>query len=68
MNLHKNVVCRISYQCRDLSGRGDDVDQGTLLGYWTGDIDSWGKYSIRRVSSRQTFYLFQDEIIAVEEN
>lgn len=78
MTLQKNVVCLIYYRCRDI---GYGVESGSLLGYWTGEIDTWGKYTVRRAGewmpdddsafengSGHTFYLFPDEVIEVEES
>ena len=64
MTLQKNVVCRIAFQCRDI---GYGVERGGILGYWTGDVDTWGKFTIQSVESRKAVYLFKDEITDVSE-
>lgn len=65
MTLQKNVVCRISYKCRDI---GYGAERGKFKGYWTGAIDTWGKLTVCSLDNGQTFYLFKDEITKVEEN
>ena len=61
--LHANIVCDISYRCRDI---GYGVEEGIIEGFWTGEIDSWGKRTIRRVDGRPTLYLFDDEILEID--
>ena len=64
MDLERNVVSEIAYECRDI---GYGVESGVIPAFWTGEIDTWGKHTIRPIDGSPTLYLFRDEIIAVEE-
>jgi len=57
--LRANHVCSIRYVCRDI---GYGIERGTVYGFWTGAIDTWGKRTIRPVDGGPTIYLFPDEI------
>lgn len=60
----KNELVDISFRC---TTPGPDVETGTIRGFWTGEIDAWGKYTIQSVSSEQpTVYLFPLEIKTVD--
>ena len=68
-----NMVCNIHYRCRDI---GYGVEEGSLVGYWSGEIDTWGKRTIRVVEHIENnteqilgseMYLFSNEIVSVEE-
>lgn len=50
----------VSFMTRDLA------DHGELEGFWTGEIDTWGKYTIRPCDGGPAHYLFFDEIVHVE--
>ncbi len=64
--MKRNVVCIVNYQCRDI---GYGVEQGTDRAFWTGEVDTWGKLTIKVVSGRRrTIYLFPDEIRRVRAN
>lgn len=39
--LQQNVVREISYRCELYK----DIEEGTILGYWTGERDTWGKFT-----------------------
>lgn len=72
-----NRVSNITYRCQDI---GYGIEEGTVLGYWTGEIDTWGKYTIRVIvdpivasefgleeaSTSPFLYLFADEIVDVQ--
>ena len=46
--------------------RFTDDDSQTILGTWTGEIDTWGKYTIRPLDRRApVYYLFADEVTEV---
>lgn len=62
--LKANYVCAIRYVCRDI---GYGVERGTVYGFWTGEIDTWGKRTIRPVTGGPPLYLFPDEIRAIAE-
>ena len=39
-------------------------EQGSIVGHWTGEIDGWGKYTIKPLDDKQPpLYLFAQEII-----
>ena len=61
--LRTNVVATISYRCRDI---GYGIEEDTIEGFWTGEVDAWGKHTIRRIDGGPTLYLFKDEITNVE--
>lgn len=63
MTLKPLHVVTISYRCRDL---GYGVEEDVIEGFWTGEIDTWGKRTIRRVDGQPPLYLFADEIVRVE--
>jgi len=64
--LKRNMVCVVTYLCRDL-GYGEE--RGTVRTFWTGEVDVWGKLTIEVVSGRRrTLYLFADEIRRVRAN
>ena len=56
-----NCVYNITYECRDIGYGG--VESGEIRAYWTGEIDTWGKYTIVPVDGSERLYLFQDEIL-----
>lgn len=62
--LTKNVLLQIEYVCR--ANRPDDPpDRGAFVGRWTGEIDTWGKYTIQPDDDqRPPYYLFREEITA----
>lgn len=70
--LKKNKVVDISMHVRFSE---DPDDSRTFRGYWTGEIDIWGKYTIIPVGDghanyivdSQPLYLFADEIDSVED-
>ena len=65
MALKKNLVLVITYQCRDI---GYGIEEGTLVGFWTGEVDSWGKLTILPLEDPDLpLYLFLDEILSVED-
>jgi len=57
-------VRTISYECRDI---GYGVESDIIEAYWTGEIDVWGKYTIKPVDGQAPLYLFADEILYTEE-
>lgn len=64
--LKRNMVCILTYRCRDL---GYGVERGTVRAYLTGEVDAWGKLTIKVLSGRRrTIYLFSDEIRRVREH
>jgi hypothetical protein len=65
--LQKNQVVDLTYVCRPRGYDEDDIESGIITGYWTGAIDTWGKYTIRPVDGGDPLYLFADEIIDLDE-
>ena len=57
-----NTVSFITYKCRDI---GYGVEEDTIEAFWTGEIDTWGKLTIRPVDGGSPLYLFPDEIMGV---
>src|ERR1700735_3086075 len=51
----------IEYQCRDM---GHGVESGELAGRFTGEIDTWGKYTFQPDGGKAPLYLFADEILS----
>jgi hypothetical protein len=48
----------IEYQCRDI---GYGVESGEATGRFTGEIDTWGKYTFQPDGIGLPLYLFADE-------
>lgn len=62
--LESNKVCTIGYICRDI---GCGIEADVIRGYWTGEVDVWGKFTIQPVDGSPCLYLFADEIVEVED-
>ena len=62
--LESNHVVDITYTTRTWFDY--EAEHDTIRGYWTGEIDTWGKFTIMPVSSHRPLYLFADEIVEVE--
>ena len=60
--LERGRVYSVSYDC---TVRGLEED-GTILAYWTGEVDMWGKLTFEPVRGAQPHYLFPDEITDLE--
>jgi hypothetical protein len=61
--LERNKVQVISYHC---ATPGPETQEGTIVGFWTGETDSWGKRTIQQVNAGHArFYLFDEEIVSV---
>ena len=61
--LQPHLVCTITYRCRDI---GYGVEEGIIEAFWTGEVDCWGKRTIRPVDGGPALYLFEDEVVEVE--
>jgi hypothetical protein len=61
--LEKSVT--IEYQCRDI---GYGVESGQLAGRFTGEIDTWEKYTFQPEGGKTPLYLFADEILSCVAN
>lgn len=67
-SISAGVVYDIDYRCRPIGYDPDDVDEGSIRAYWTGEIDCWGKHTFRLISpvlmnNQNIIYLFRDEIL-----
>lgn len=62
-HLIKGKVCAITYQ-----DRFEQEPAQTIIGTYTGEIDSWGKRTIALLDAEAEgpYYLFPDEVLAVE--
>jgi len=63
MKIIAGIVVRIDFECRDI---GYGVESGSIVGYWNGEIDCWGKYTIVSTDGAPMVYLFEDEFVDVE--
>jgi hypothetical protein len=59
LSLTAGVVYDVHFVSRDL-GYGEE--DGQFRGYWTGEIDTWGKHTFRPVGTGPIRYLFRDEL------
>lgn len=57
------VVYDLWFRC---TTPGPDVEEGELRAYWTGEIDTWGKYTFMGVDGAPTHYLFPREIVDIQ--
>jgi hypothetical protein len=62
--IESGVVYEIAYTCD--TPDPDDIEEGTVQGYWTGDVDHWGKLTIEPANGQPTLYLFPREILIAE--
>lgn len=61
-SLTAGVVYDIAYRC---TTPGPDIEEGTVRGYWTGEIDTWGKHTVIPVDGSAPRYLFRREFVDV---
>lgn len=72
--LRPNLVGYFTYDCHVRLRHSPSEDcydsecslTDSLDAYWTGEIDTWGKLTIKSVDGTDTLYLFPDEIVDVE--
>jgi hypothetical protein len=62
--MRPNVVTDIIYRSRDI---GYGVEEGSIEGFWTGEVDGSGKYTIQDITGGPTLYLFDDELVSVND-
>jgi hypothetical protein len=55
----------IEYECRDI---GYGIESGEVTGRFTGEIDTWGKYTFQPEGGKAPLYLFADEILSCAAN
>jgi hypothetical protein len=65
MKLVKDQLSEISYSCRTV-GAAEDAETGIIVGRWTGEVDTWGKFTIKVEDRDEHLYLFDDELVDVE--
>lgn len=61
--LEAGVVCAIEFRC---DTPGPEIEEGAFVGFWTGEIDTWGKMTFQIAESRTKLYLFPREIVCIE--
>jgi hypothetical protein len=61
--MESGVVYEIEFAC---STPGPEVEEGGLMGYWTGEIDGWGKLTVKPINHGRPVYLFPGEIVAMQ--
>jgi hypothetical protein len=49
----------LHYRCRDF---GYGVEEGEVTGFWTGEVDTWGKRTFQPDNGKP-LYLFADEVV-----
>ena len=64
--LKRGQVYDIPYSCRPYGSDPEDREEGIVRAYWTGEVDTWGKYTLIPTDGSPTLYLFADEIIELE--
>lgn len=64
INIPRGKVCAITFESRN----APDEPAQTIIGTYTGEIDSWGKRTIQLLDSAAggPYYLFADEVLACE--
>ena len=60
--LESSVVYEICFAC---STPGPEVEEWGFRGYWTGEIDTWGKLTIKPISHGRPVYLFPREFVSM---
>jgi hypothetical protein len=67
MDLTKDTPYTIRYRTRDL-GHIDAPEEGTMHAVWTGEIDTWGKYTFRPTDGGTPRRLLRDEFTVLEDD
>jgi hypothetical protein len=65
--LRSHVMAEVEYEARDI---GYGSEEGTFTGYFTGEVDTWGKATFHLVdpilrNQSDKLYLFADELVSV---
>ena len=60
--MESGVVYEIEFAC---STPGSEVEEGVFRGYWTGEIDGWGKLTIKPINQERPVYLFPGEFVSM---
>ena len=62
--LRRGQVAVITFRC---TTPGPEPEEGVIEGYWTGEIDAWGKRTIApTIGGGAPVYLFDHEIVTVD--
>jgi hypothetical protein len=56
-------VYDIAYRC---DTPGPDIEEGIVCGFWTGEIDTWGKLTVQVFGFSPTRYLFDREFMQLD--
>jgi hypothetical protein len=56
------VVYEIEFSC---STPGPEVEEGVFRGFWTGEIDTWGKLTVNPINQERPVYLFPGEFVSM---
>ena len=60
--MESGVVYEIEFAC---STPGPEVEEGALTGYWTGDVDGFGKLTIHSINHKRPAFLFPREFVSM---
>ena len=60
--MESGVVYEIEFTC---STPGPEVEEGVFRGFWTGEIDGWGKLTLHSINQERPVYLFPGELISM---
>ncbi len=56
----------VGMQYRERPNAYDNVEEGFMEGFFTGEVDIWGKWTFRSLYIVHTLYLFEDEILSIQ--
>ena len=60
--VESGVVYEIEFTC---STPGPEVEEGVFQGFWTGEIDTWGKLTVKPINQDRPVYLFPGEFASM---
>ena len=66
LGLVAGMVYDIEIHFKGLGPEGDGEEQGSFRGYWTGEIDTWGKKTFQPVNGSAPYYLLDREIVSIQ--
>jgi hypothetical protein len=64
--IQRGRVYDIAYSCRPYGPDPEDREEGIVRAYWSGDVDTWGKYTFVPTDGSDTLYLFADELVELD--
>lgn len=59
ITLERGRVCNVSAEC---TTPGPDTEYVDIEAYWTGEVDTWGKYTFKQTNGDEPVYLFPREL------